>query len=579
MKPSSGPRHHNPLPDAAVSGPRTALTSAEAWALTALAVPASTILGAYAIDSAGRMFGPSFMLPLVLACSAGVATYTQRRSLPAPTDTRVLVAIVVGLTAWLLWLARPTLMPLSTGPDLTHHLLLVDYIERHWRLVHDQSLARLMGEMAQYTAGSHILAALVGAWTGLGGLPVFHAVQCLAIALEAGFLYLIAVRLLPARSPRVLGAVGVVLLLAAPRYFLGAFTEYGFFAQTIAEVFAVAMWWAAAAWDDVPDWRLSLVVGLAGASTFLTWPVYVGAPALAFFLVVVLRRETAWAQRTWHLLAAFVPLTVVAAAYLIGRLGWLQLAGTGGSAPWPSVANFGLPLAVLALAGVVLAATKRRGRATVLFVGALVAQTLALYIVARRSGAPQPYMALKMFYLLLRPMTVCAGVTIAALWQLCWSSVRSMRHDRASAKSEARLVWLLLGGLLMLVGWPLWKAPSALHPKPPAVSAPLFEAGLWVRDNLPVGCVEYLVGDDETAYWLHLAVLGNPRMSDRTGDNSTYEPKDAVVRWLTPNGLPYAIADLASLSRDVRSDLEIVRAFGTAAVVRRRGPSTCAALP
>ncbi|MEQ1908573.1 MAG: hypothetical protein ABMA15_07105 [Vicinamibacterales bacterium] len=555
------------------------MTSAEAWALAALAIPASTILGAYALDSVGLTFGPWLMLPLVVACSGGVAVYARRRSAPAQTDTRVAVAIGVGLTAWLLWLARPTLMPLSTGPDLTHHLLLVDYIERHWRLVHDQSLARLLGEMAQYTAGSHIVAALVGAWSGRGGLHVFHAVQCVAVALEAGFLYLIAVRLLPARSPRALGAVGVLLLLAAPRYFLGAFTDYGFFAQVIAEVFAVAMWWAAAAWDDEPDWRLSVVAGFAGASAFLTWPVYTGAPSLAFFLVVVLRRQTPWAQRARHLLVAFVPLTAVAGAYLIGRLGWLQLAGTGGSAPWPSIASFGVPLVVLALAGLMLAAARRRGRATVLFVGALVAQTLALYVVALRSGAPQPYMALKMFYLVLRPMTVCAGVAVAALWQLCWSSLRSVRGDAAFARWEARSAWLMLGAVFVLVAWPLWKTPSALHPKPPAVSAPLFEAGVWARDNLPVGCVEYLVGDDETAYWLHLAVLGNPRISDRTGDNSTYEPKDAVLRWLTPNGLPYAIADLGALSRDVRSDLEIVRAFGTAAVVRRRGLSTCAAVP
>ena len=579
MKTSLGLQPRNPLSAAAASGPPTGVTSAEAWALVALALPASTILGAYAIDSLGLTFGPRLMLPLALACCAGVAMYAQRRSSPAPADTRVLVSIVVGLTSWLLWLARPTLMPLSTGPDLTHHLLLIDYIERHWRLVHDQSLARLLGEMAQYTAGSHILAALAGAWTGRGGLYMFHAVQSLAVALEAGFLYLIAVRLLPVRSPRVLGVVGVLLLLAAPRYFLGGFTEYGFFAQVIAEVFAIAMWWAASAWDDLPDWRLGLVVGLAGASAFLTWPVYTGAPALAFFLVVVLRPQTPWTRRMSHLLVAFVPLTAVAGAYLIGRLGWLQLAGTGGSAPWPSSASFGAPLLVLALLGLVLAATKRHGRATVLFVGALAAQTLALYVVARRSGAPQPYMALKMFYLLLRPMTVCAGVAIAALWRLCWSIVGSLRGDAVSATSEARVVWPVLGTVFMLVAWPLWKTPSALHPKPPAVSAPLFAAGVWVRDNLPVGCVEYLVGDDETAYWLHLAVLGNPRVSDRTGDNSTYEPKDAVVRWLTPNGLPYAIADLTALPRDVRTDLEVVRAFGTAAVVSRRGPSTCAAVP
>jgi hypothetical protein len=70
-------------------------------------------------------------------------------------------------------------------------------------------------------------------------------------------------------------------------------------------------------------------------------------------------------------------------------------------------------------------------------------------------------------------------------------------------------------------------------------------------------------------------VLGNPRMSARTGDNSTYEPNDAIVRWLTPGGLPYAIADLPALPRGVRDDLDIVRQFGTAAIARRRGAASC----
>lgn len=574
------PRSSTRLPEDVTFGALAGITSAEVWALSALTVPASAILGSYFLDAIGLAFRPLIMLPLVLACSIGVAWYGLRRSQPAPADTGLFVGIVAGLTAWLLWLARPTWMPLSTGPDLTHHLLLVDYIERHWLLVHDQSLARLLGEMAQYTAGSHILAALVGAWTTRGGLHVFHYVQCVSVALETGFLYLIAVRLLPLRAPRaprVLAVPGLVLLFAAPRYFLGAFTEYGFFAQVIAEVFVVAIWWASVAWDAEPDRRLSVVVALASASVFLTWPVYTGPPALTFFLVVVLRMQTPWTERVRHLLLAFVPLAAVSGAYLIGRLGWLQLAGTGGSAPWPLLSSFGIPLVVLALFGLVVCTTQRRGRATVLFTGALLAQTLALYIVARRSGAPQPYMALKMFYLLLRPMVLCASVAIAMLWQLCWSRVSSLSGAFVSANAEARLAWALVGFVLVLVGWPLWKAPSALHPKPPAVSEPLFEAGLWVRENLPVGCVEYLVNDDETAYWLHLAVLGNPRISDRTGDNSTYEPQDALVRWLTPNGLPYAIADLTTLPRDVRNDLEVVHSFGTAAVVSRRGPSTCAA--
>jgi len=39
--------------------------------------------------------------------------------------------------------------------------------------------------------------------------------------------------------------------------------------------------------------------------------------------------------------------------------------------------------------------------------------------------------------------------------------------------------------------------------------------------------------------------------------------------------LTYGIADLATLPRGVSEELDVVQQFGTAAVVRQRGPSSC----
>src|SRR5262249_49709604 len=114
----------------------------------------------------------------------------------------VWAAVVILSCGWLTWLARPDFMPLSRGPDLTPHLLLVDYIERHWRLVHDPSLAALMGEMAQYTPGSHLLAAFAGVWSHTDGLRALHVLLSVTVALKAGFVFLIAMRTLPAHVPR-----------------------------------------------------------------------------------------------------------------------------------------------------------------------------------------------------------------------------------------------------------------------------------------------------------------------------------------------------------------------------------------
>ena len=545
------------------------LTFAERAAVAALAACVVPILAAYLLDLAGLAFTPARLLA-VLIVAAALAFLSFRDAASSRADGVMLAGVIILSAAWLLWLARPTLLPLSTGPDLTHHLLLIRYIEQHWRLVHEPGMERFLGEMAQYTPGSHILAALGGAWSGTDGLRALHPMQALTVALKCGFLFLIGLRLLPPRAPRALAVTGVVLLLAAPRYALGGLTEYGFVAQVVAELFVIAMWWAAVAWDARPDARLGLVFGLAGAAAFLTWPVYTGPPALAFFLVIALRRDVPLAARLGHLLAAYVPLAAFALIYLVGRLGWLQLAGTGGAAPWPSVAEYSTPLVGLASAGLVLALVRRRGRATALFLVCVLVQAAAFYVLATRAGAPQPYMALKMGYLLLWPMAACAVMGLGEVWPLL-ERLRGDARPRLSAAAAAVVVIVAV----LVVARPLMKTPARLHPLPPAVSLPLYDAGRWARAALPAGCIEYLVGDDETAYWLHLAVLGNPRMSDRTGNNATYEPNDAVMRWLTPNGLPYAIADLPALPKDVREELDVIQPFGTAAVVRRRGASAC----
>jgi hypothetical protein len=104
----------------------------------------------------------------------------------------------------------------------------------------------------------------------------------------------------------------------------------------------------------------------------------------------------------------------------------------------------------------------------------------------------------------------------------------------------------------------------------------MYLAGQWARANLPAACIDYLVQDDDSAYWLHLAVLGNPRQTERTRDPATFDPKQALIRWIQPAGLPFAITDdLEALPKDIRSGVDIVRRFGPAAVVARRGRSTC----
>ncbi len=483
--------------------------------------------------------------------------------------------IVFGLWAWLLWIARPWFLPVGTGPDLTHHLLLIRYIETHWNLVHDASLEPYLGEMMYYTPGSHVLAALGGAWSGTSGLRALHPVLAATVALKTGFVFLIARRLLPLDVPRIpIAIAGALSLFAAPAFFLGSFVEYMFAAQVVAELFVVIMWWALTAWDQEPAAWPMIVFGASGAAAFLTWPILVGPPLLALGILVGLPRAVPIATRVLHACIGGAPVVLYAGLFMAGRTGWVQIAGTGGRAAWPVPAAYGWMFLIASAGGLVLAVRRRRARSAAVFAAAVLTQAAALYWLATRANNV-PYMALKLFYVLVCVQGALAALSIGEVWRITAKLIGSFLPGRL-AESSSRLAWTMVVCVALLVSRSVAGAPRSLpldiHP---AISRPLELAGEWARANLPSSCVEYLVGDVETAYWLHLAVLGNPRISARTGDDDTYDLVPALVRWLTPGGLPFAIADLAALPRDVRDELDIIQQFDTAAVVRRRGASSC----
>src|SRR5439155_25837251 len=175
-----------------------------------------------------------------------------------------------------------------------HHLMLIDFIERHWALPHDPALEASLGEFFHYTPGSQLLAALAGAWTGVGGFRAAYPLLALSVALKAGFVFLIAARVMPSGAPRVPLAIAAVVLIFAPRaYVLGSFTHDFFFAQVMGELFAVAVWWALTIWDQTVDARLQgsalAIAAVGGTAAFLTWPIWIGPLLLTLGALVVTR--------------------------------------------------------------------------------------------------------------------------------------------------------------------------------------------------------------------------------------------------------------------------------------------------
>ncbi|HEX7798105.1 MAG TPA: hypothetical protein VF456_27265 [Vicinamibacterales bacterium] len=571
--------------------PRRSLTGSESIAVALAGSAALIVVIAYVGDRIGVAFTPVRMLAAGGLSAALLLIALGRWAVWDAGETATFAGIVGGTFGWLLWIARPTLFPLGSGPDLTHHLLLINYIETHWTLVHDSRVQEFLGEMVQYTPGSHILTALAGAWTRTNGLHALHGVMAASAALKAAFVFLIARRVLPHDIPRIpLAALASISLFASQTYFLGSFAQYSFLAQVVAECFAVAMFWTLIVWDEEQSRWAMAAAGILGAAVFLTWPILIGPPLVVLGLLVVLPvtvrlkpdttsdtmvrlkpDTTTVLARVGDAMVCVVPIAIVAALFSFGRMDYVVIAGTGGEVVSPAVKAYGWPFVALSSAGLVIAAFSLRNRSTrtvALFAGAILLQAGALYLFARARGN-DPYMARKMFYIFLYAQAVGVAVTVGSLWRAIVTA------ERQSLRLTA-VAWAIAVAALLFAARPLAGAPKSLIvAKHPATSLELEEAGTWVREHVDPHCVEYLVGDDNTAYWLHLAVLGNPRRGARTGDNATYELTPALVRWLTPGGLPYAIADLRVIPTDIGNASEVVRQFGRTAVIKRKGPSSC----
>ena len=529
------------------------MTRAEKLSLVPTAALALAATLGYAIDFIGFGIAP---IPVLLLSVTGAVLLTASSPAPAErdatADSMAWVAVVLFVLAAIIRIGWPALLPPGRGPDLAHHLLLVDYIEQSGHLVHDRALEGAMGEMAHYTPGAHLLAVLFGTWLAADGTRAFFPLLAACAALTAGWVFLIARRLL---LPLPYAVAAVIVLFLPAQYFVGAFTHDSFWAQTAATFFAVAAWWALTAWDqDRSRWR-AIVISILLAAVFLTWPVFVGPLVLVFVALS--------GTRVTHMTIGLAPLVMVAVVHMMGRWGWLDMVRTSGAVLAPGVASLGWLLPALAVIGVLAAARDRRARVSLILLLMIAVQALTLFILATARGASTPYMAYKMVYLAIYPMAIFAALAMTAIQRLPIGLPAEAR--------SAKVGWIVASVLMLIAVRPALTAPRAL----PIVTVDLYDAGKWVRANVGQSCVDYLVGDAETAYWLHLAALGNSRSSPRMEEIDRYDANAAVGSWLTNDGRGYAIADARTLPDEVRSRVEVEKQFGNALVIKRPGAVTC----
>jgi asparagine N-glycosylation enzyme membrane subunit Stt3 len=247
-----------------------------------------------------------------------------------------------------------------------------------------------------------------------------------------------------------------------------------------------------------------------------------------------------------------LPLLAIFLLHSWDRWGWMAIVRTSGAVMQPSVETLGWALPVLATAGMIAAFADARARLTIILLFVIALQALTLFIVAKAQGADTPYMALKMVYLAVYPMAVLGALGVARL--------------AARLRIADHLAWVF-AAVLLLAARPAFVAPRPV----PVVDLDLYAAAQSLRAQGITSCVDYLVSDAETAYWLHLAVLGNPRASERMQEIDRYDPRAAIAPWITAEGRTFAIADLRLLPDEIRSRVNITAQFGHAGVITGRG--------
>lgn len=556
-----------------------ALTLSEAVLLVLLLAPAAMMLIGYALDVAGWPIAPRAVGTLSALAVGGTVLVLARSGVLRPLhrgvlDEGALLLTLAGFFAFAMALAAPSFLPRTHSGDTVNHLLLIDFIRLHRVLPHDPALRYYLGDMVAYPPGGHLLAALVAAWLGTTGVRVLHAVMAYSVAAKAALVYSVTVRLLPGvRTAPVFGLCASLFLLFPFEYVIGPLLRWGFYAQALAETFALATLWALVLFDQTGRKRVLTLFAVFGVGTLLTWVGWLLVPLAAFTVWLVLRRGLSPRAK----LAAWV--VAVPAVALLGVLDTLtrradsSMLTAEGSVLAPSVEAFGLPLLVFGGLGALVAARQQRALPVLCFLGMLLGQATMLWALQTRLGVSTYYATFKTLYLAVYPLAILAGVALATLWT---------RLERTLGRlQEPRWAWLSLAVPVVLIGAVLWTKPRIDWPS--AITQPLYESGVWARDHLPNGCVDVLLSKWPahwvTVDWLQMSVFGNPALSERSRLAEQKFKRRRVSRdlWDDPDRLPYAIVgSWQELPRRVKDRYTILytSSDGTSAVVQRKGEAS-----
>lgn len=306
-------------------------------------------------------------------------------------------------------------------------------------------------------------------------------------------------------------------------------------------------------------WALQFFA-LCGIAVLFTWPVWLPVTLAAFVGWLMTGTASPVRERVRAFLWGIAPISSMGILYaLVYAASDHGVITHEGAVMTPSIEFYGRPLLGLVVLGMVISWRAMRARPLVWFAGAAVMQTALLWIGALNHWNAY-YLVYKMFYLLLYPMVLFAALAMGWVWYL----------PERWLPPAVRKRWGTLALALPLVV--LGMAQQRNLPSQPfsAITEPVYQVSLWAKTQLPSYCVDYLVNQWVTAYWLRVAVFGNPRAEVRTQAlvNNFHSYRDALLPEEQTAGQPFLIvSDLNMLP--FGTSFQILYQRGPAGVVRR----------
>ena len=310
------------------------------------------------------------------------------------------------------------------------------------------------------------------------------------------------------------------------------------------------MWWAIAQWDDQP--------GAAGAVRDRDVSRR-DVPVLADLARAAAARVPRAAAPSGPVAAALacsiwrscmVPLLAIFLVHSWNRWGWMVIVRTSGAVLHPSLDSLGWLLPLLALAGIVVAASDRRARVTIVLLMVIALQ--ARHAVRDRESAGRGH--------------AVHGVQDGVSRDLSAGDPRRIRAGgewglrvKVRVASQARIEpigWLIAAVLLVVAVRPALTAPRPI----PVVDLDLNAAGQWLRVERRRGVLR------TTSSPMPRRRIGCTwpcsAIRDRRSACASSIATTRGRRWRRgsqPKGEAYAIADLRLLPDEVRSRVQIVQ--------------------